>query len=1015
MTPPLLVTLATGVLALLAAYVRRLSTQERLPPWARYIRDAIIFRIARTFYREMTYRFTLRQYARLRLQDERLGQLLAPGKEATILKVDDAYIPLYLDRSGEQILNEEILTIGPRILISGDPGSGKSSLLRYILRLECRRALEGKLGHFLPILIELRDFVPPAPTSDGFDFGQWALDELFRGFAQWGVYMPADCIDAQIKSGRLILMFDGLDEVGFEHHADVVAAITGLSLRLRRLNASNRILVTMRTQFAQHLGREIRDEYPVSCHLQPFSPAQIYRFLVRWPFKSKQPATDIARIYEHLTTHPTLYECCTNPLVLSMYVALDQRTDAFELPETRTGFFQEVCTELLERRRARQHRGLTARIALRREREGILGRIALAHLTEPAHVLNSIPWSLVVQVVRDARAACTEEDAGEYFDDLAIETGLVLEDRPRQTVRFIHLLFCEFLAALQAAQGQRHGIDLLVNTHREFETSSQLRSRLVETLPFTCAQLPRMDQELGLEKVRSLDDPALAVKCFVEAQAYELVGWSEVQGDLAGRLLGSDVDDWDAQWLDALALFERSARESQGALSRIQPARNDTVMDVGAFFDELVGDDQLRAAALFRKYFIRSPRAAFPLAERLGIDLVEEAAEVVIGHCSDPGFLSFAITQAAGTDRRALAWQVVLAEAGLRHGLIAQRLADIPASEVLVGPPGKKRRFEWGSVGPAKGTAYGVYLTSAMASAPAVDQRWFREVTRLARVPVPYFRYRFRYVMGPAVFFAMSLPAAAYLSVTGLVSRYGVSSLGLFGSALAVSGILPVIGTFLRRLADEPYGLVAPSPASVEGLFRAVLNLNLDRNVVFPSFTGVVFPCMKREVDSIVNTGVSSISCLAEVPVPSHRAFRMFTAEMGDWYTPEVVVLSHRGGAAVNVELGLRLGGVWREWDENGERSKGEIVAWEPGRRLTIRYRSVDLPSKPLTHVDVRFEPVDAERTTVTLTHRGFDELPGIYTGYIALGAWEDFMSAFQNYAVLSVAYDATRGTTAAK
>lgn len=989
--------ITTG-LGLLVAYLKRLTRKQRLPQWAQYLRDGLLFPITRVFYRRATIRLSLGRYARLRLGDERLGQLLTPGKEPTILSVDDAYIPLVLQTSGTTLLNEEVVRAGPRVLVTGDPGSGKSSLLRYILRHECQRAVSSPKNAFLPLLIELRDFIPPSSISEPSDLGSWSLDRLYGTFRDWNIFRPDECLRAQIDSGRLIVMFDGLDEVGFNNHAAVLGALTAISNRLTKANPRNLVIVTMRTQFAHLLDATITREFPVTCHLAPLTPGQIYDFLVRWPFDQRRAVTEISRIYDHLTAHPTLFESCTNPLVLSMYVALDQRTSDYEAPETRTGFFSEVATELLERRRARQHRGLTARVALRQEREAVLGRIALAHITDSGQVLNSIPWSSAIAAVQEVNGLGPSE-AETYFDDLAIETGIVVEDRPRDSVRFIHLLFCEYMAALEAAVGQEGGVDRLVEFHRHFMHTDNLATRLLETIPFSCALLPRMAQKGGFASVRALGDPGLTLRCYVEAQAYASAEWAEVQSELAGTLLAIEPDAWDAAWFDRLALFERSA--AQAKLVR-RPTTTDwqaNMLDIDAFFGRLVNGDRERAMILFEKYFTRSPRAAFPVAASLKLNLVEDVPEVVIGQCAEPAFLSYAVTQAVGSGRIAAAWQMVLAEASLRHGLIARRLTEAPRGEIVSPIAREKRRHEWRSVGPVRGTVYGECLTTAVASPRlSLEASTFRELARLARVPAPYFLYRVRSLLGPLLLWCTIFPLLLILAAVG-GSVLSASPLQVLSASLVGCLTLLSFSYLARRASRRPFGMVIPSSRAMEALFARILNVSTSRDTQFPVGLSIFVPRAMSVAMKMRFEMVTTIRRQVNVAVSPEIAFRLFTEDMDEWYVPDdVVYWAEKRSPRIHVTLGQGVGGKWTEWNEYGSWPKGEVLGWEPGHRLVVRFITVELPPNLATHLDVLFEDDGELGTVVTLDHSGFDIVPVEYWRYVSPNGWANFLAAYQKY-----------------
>jgi hypothetical protein len=106
-----------------------------------------------------------------------------------------------------------------------------------------------------------------------------------------------------------------------------------LSLQLTALSEHNTIVLTMRTQFHQQIRDAYRDTFGHAMFLRPFTPSDIYDFLLRWPFGGSRLDT-IARIYNQLTDRPTLRDMCRNPLVLAMYVAEDQLSGDVQTPDS---------------------------------------------------------------------------------------------------------------------------------------------------------------------------------------------------------------------------------------------------------------------------------------------------------------------------------------------------------------------------------------------------------------------------------------------------------------------------------------------------------------------------------------------------------------------------------------------------------------------------------------------------------------------------------------------------------
>jgi uncharacterized protein YndB with AHSA1/START domain len=108
------------------------------------------------------------------------------------------------------------------------------------------------------------------------------------------------------------------------------------------------------------------------------------------------------------------------------------------------------------------------------------------------------------------------------------------------------------------------------------------------------------------------------------------------------------------------------------------------------------------------------------------------------------------------------------------------------------------------------------------------------------------------------------------------------------------------------------------------------------------------------------------------------RAFEVFTAEVGQWWRPNILFqFTPRSPGVVAFEGGL--GGRFIETLPNGKVFEiGRITAWEPGVRLAFGWRQATFAPDQQTEVEVRFEPVGDE-TRVTVEHRGWDSVPATH------------------------------------
>jgi uncharacterized protein YndB with AHSA1/START domain len=104
------------------------------------------------------------------------------------------------------------------------------------------------------------------------------------------------------------------------------------------------------------------------------------------------------------------------------------------------------------------------------------------------------------------------------------------------------------------------------------------------------------------------------------------------------------------------------------------------------------------------------------------------------------------------------------------------------------------------------------------------------------------------------------------------------------------------------------------------------------------------------------------------------EAFDAFTTHLGAWW-PLAYTFSESNFADAAIEL--RVGGVWFERNESGEKmSWGDVRACEPGRRLVLAF-AIGADRKPVSkdaasEVEVRFASAGPGQTRVELEHREF-------------------------------------------
>lgn len=118
---------------------------------------------------------------------------------------------------------------------------------------------------------------------------------------------------------------------------------------------------------------------------------------------------------------------------------------------------------------------------------------------------------------------------------------------------------------------------------------------------------------------------------------------------------------------------------------------------------------------------------------------------------------------------------------------------------------------------------------------------------------------------------------------------------------------------------------------------------------------------------------MSSALVAIRVPATPEDTFDAFTDDIGLWWRPSALFqLTPRGDGTLSFENRERLittlasGKVFEI---------GRVTAWDRPHRLAFTWRQANFPPDQITTVEVSFLTV-GEDTRVTVTHRGWDEVP---------------------------------------
>lgn len=223
----------------------------------------------------------------------------------------------------------------PWTLVLGTPGAGKTALTMWLALKLCAAGedLPGLSPDLVPVRVELRRFVERWASAHAqgrsYEFFDY-LDDLHREESR---ALRGGLLRELAAAGRLLWLFDGLDEVANKEHR---AAIASMIIGVREAHGG-RGVVTGRIVGCRHLQARFHAADVHCFTLLDLSDDQIEDFTARWhvlafPHAEELGARRRERLRRTLADNPTVRDLCRNPLLLTL-VALLNRGD--ELPRRR--------------------------------------------------------------------------------------------------------------------------------------------------------------------------------------------------------------------------------------------------------------------------------------------------------------------------------------------------------------------------------------------------------------------------------------------------------------------------------------------------------------------------------------------------------------------------------------------------------------------------------------------------------------------------------------------------------
>jgi len=378
--------------------------------------------------------------------------------------------------SSDSADSQELFVRHRNTLVMGRPGSGKSSLLRYVAGQACVGWLEEAAGKFVPAylpataLTSSRPFASAVATAVSRELGS-RIDESIP--AHWFTEEP-------IPGIPWLLLVDGVDEILESRQRN--AAIDAIVYR--RFADTFRFLVASRPLGTADIKNLLASE-AAAYEILPFSPDQLLILARTWFRDLQLPhADERAKEFRRSLEHSRIAHIACVPLIASMLCLVFAESPDGKIPENRAALYEEFIRVLLSKQYEQVNilHMLSGRVA----RYGFRAQSAVEELLEASRSLierlayewykGSKGHSVDLLAEWTARWQPTQMPASEWrklLEEILRQSGVLVQRSG--DFRFIHLTIQEYMATThESRRSSAATADKLVFSQRQTDQSYRL-------------------------------------------------------------------------------------------------------------------------------------------------------------------------------------------------------------------------------------------------------------------------------------------------------------------------------------------------------------------------------------------------------------------------------------------------------------------------------------------------------------------------------------------------------------
>lgn len=325
------------------------------------------------------------------------------------------------------------------LIVWGKPGAGKSTFLKHLVTA-CLD--EEILSDHIPIFLELKTWAE-SPGQPNF------LDFIARQWSDWGIANSDIVLNQLLKSGKILVLLDGLDEVLEAHTNRAIREIESWVERFPEIH----IVVTCRIAAKEYIFEDFTE-----VEIADFSNSQIQQFVINW-FEHHQDLSKSNQFLENSRSNKSILELSSNPLLLTLLCLIFGESGNF--PTNRAKLYEQGVELLLKKwdikRRIQRDKGYK-NLSVNRTKN-LLSQLALTTFQEGAYFFDQgVAEEWIIKYIHDLPDAKDDPEVSQLDGEAVLRSivaqhGLLVE-QSYGVYAFSHLTFHEYFAAQEIITNQ---------------------------------------------------------------------------------------------------------------------------------------------------------------------------------------------------------------------------------------------------------------------------------------------------------------------------------------------------------------------------------------------------------------------------------------------------------------------------------------------------------------------------------------------------------------------------------